>query len=172
MPVFQHWSAPLRWEDGAYIKASTAVGRRGRGFELRSVWGGESECLLSGLSHKQASCLDLCHRSLPDLLSLDPDQVRHLRLKNSTDIPDRSFETCVLSYVCFFVLQKRRRRIDRSMIGEPTNFVHTAHVGSGDLFTGMNSVNSIQNQMQSKGGYVGEAMSVNVQMQLVDTKAG
>ncbi|RXN11807.1 serine palmitoyltransferase 1 [Labeo rohita] len=25
------------------------------------------------------------------------------------------------------------------MIGEPTNFVHTAHVGSGDLFTGMNS---------------------------------
>uniref|UniRef100_A0A8C1TCA5 CDC42 small effector 2 n=1 Tax=Cyprinus carpio TaxID=7962 RepID=A0A8C1TCA5_CYPCA len=69
---------------------------------------------------------------------------------------------------------KRRRRIDRSMIGEPTNFVHTAHVGSGDIFSGMNSVstNSIQNQMQSKGGYGGEAMSVNVQMQLVDTKAG
>ncbi|KYO20636.1 CDC42 small effector protein 2 [Alligator mississippiensis] len=43
---------------------------------------------------------------------------------------------------------KRRRRIDRSMIGEPTNFVHTAHVGSGDLFSGMNSVSSIQNQMQ------------------------
>ncbi|NXS96030.1 C4S2A protein, partial [Jacana jacana] len=36
--------------------------------------------------------------------------------------------------------QKRRRRIDQSMIGEPTNFVHTAHVGSGDLFSGMNSV--------------------------------
>ncbi|KAK1800551.1 hypothetical protein P4O66_005768, partial [Electrophorus voltai] len=35
---------------------------------------------------------------------------------------------------------KRRRRIDRSMIGEPTNFVHTAHVGSGDLFSGMDSV--------------------------------
>ncbi|XP_016360430.1 CDC42 small effector protein 2 isoform X1 [Sinocyclocheilus anshuiensis] len=34
---------------------------------------------------------------------------------------------------------KRRRRIDRSMIGEPTNFVHTAHVGSGDIFSGMNS---------------------------------
>uniref|UniRef100_A0A8C3JUR5 CDC42 small effector 2 n=1 Tax=Calidris pygmaea TaxID=425635 RepID=A0A8C3JUR5_9CHAR len=60
---------------------------------------------------------------------------------------------------------KRRRRIDRSMIGEPTNFVHTAHVGSGDL------VSSIQNQMQSKGGY-GGGMSANVQMQLVDTKAG
>ncbi|TRY83225.1 hypothetical protein DNTS_032504 [Danionella cerebrum] len=55
---------------------------------------------------------------------------------------------------------KRRRRIDRSMIGEPTNFVHTAHVGSGDVFSGINSVNSIQNQMQSKGGYVGEALSV------------
>uniref|UniRef100_A0A8C8BTA9 CRIB domain-containing protein n=1 Tax=Otus sunia TaxID=257818 RepID=A0A8C8BTA9_9STRI len=35
---------------------------------------------------------------------------------------------------------KRRRQIDRSMIGEPTNFVHTTHVGSGDLFSGMNSV--------------------------------
>ncbi|XP_032332545.1 CDC42 small effector protein 2 isoform X1 [Camelus ferus] len=68
-------------------------------------------------------------------------------------------------------IQKRRRRIDRSMIGEPTNFVHTAHVGSGDLFSGMNSVSSIQNQMQSKGGY-GGGMAANVQMQLVDTKAG
>lgn len=57
------------------------------------------------------------------------------------------------------------------MIGEPTNFVHTAHVGSGDLFSGMNSVSSIQNQMQSKGGY-GGGISANVQMQLVDTKAG
>ncbi|XP_048451075.1 CDC42 small effector protein 2 [Rhincodon typus] len=68
---------------------------------------------------------------------------------------------------------KRRRRIDRSMIGEPTNFVHTAHVGSGDVFnSGMNSVSSIQNQMQSKGGYVGPLLPVNVQTQLVDTKAG
>ncbi|XP_030049454.1 CDC42 small effector protein 2-like [Microcaecilia unicolor] len=66
---------------------------------------------------------------------------------------------------------KRRRRIDRSMIGEPTNFVHTAHVGSGDLFSGMNSVSSVQSQMQSKGGY-GAGMSGNVQMQLVETKAG
>ena len=29
------------------------------------------------------------------------------------------------------------------MIGEPTNFVHTAHVGSGDLFSGMNSVSML-----------------------------
>ncbi|OBS78990.1 hypothetical protein A6R68_18635, partial [Neotoma lepida] len=70
---------------------------------------------------------------------------------------------------------KRRRRIDRSMIGEPTNFVHTAHVGSGDLFSGVSSVSvlvsSIQNQMQSKGGY-GGGMPASMQMQLVDTKAG
>ncbi|KAM6394693.1 CDC42 small effector protein 2-like [Rhynochetos jubatus] len=66
---------------------------------------------------------------------------------------------------------KRRRRIDRNLIGEPTNFVHTAHVGSGDLFNGMNSVSSIHNQMQSKGGY-GGGISANVQMQLVDTQAG
>ncbi|XP_037229788.1 CDC42 small effector protein 2 [Falco rusticolus] len=39
------------------------------------------------------------------------------------------------------------------------------------LFRGMDSVSSIQNQMQSKGGY-GGGMSANVQMQLVDTKAG
>lgn len=31
-----------------------------------------------------------------------------------------------------FLLQ-RRRRIDRSMIGQPTNFVHTGHIGSGDV---------------------------------------
>ena len=30
------------------------------------------------------------------------------------------------------------------MIGEPTNFVHTAHVGSGDLFSGMNSVSMLE----------------------------
>lgn len=38
--------------------------------------------------------------------------------------------------------QKRRRRIDRSMIGEPTNFVHTTHVGSGDMGMGLPSVRS------------------------------
>ncbi|ROL42172.1 CDC42 small effector protein 2 [Anabarilius grahami] len=55
----------------------------------------------------------------------------------------------VLGVVC--ELQKRRRRIDRSMIGEPTNFVHMTHVGSGDM--GMPAVNSVQAQMKSKGGY-------------------
>ncbi|KAI5097876.1 CDC42 small effector protein 2, partial [Silurus meridionalis] len=35
---------------------------------------------------------------------------------------------------------KRRRRIDRSMIGEPTNFVHMTHVGSGDMGMGLSAV--------------------------------
>ncbi|RVE74723.1 hypothetical protein OJAV_G00024680 [Oryzias javanicus] len=48
---------------------------------------------------------------------------------------------------------KRRRRIDRSMIGEPTNFVHTTHVGSGDMNMGLASVDLVQAQMKSKGGY-------------------
>lgn len=38
------------------------------------------------------------------------------------------------------------------MIGEPTNFVHTAHVGSGDLFSGMNSVSTRAEQV---GGALG-----------------
>ncbi|CAB1418050.1 unnamed protein product [Pleuronectes platessa] len=38
---------------------------------------------------------------------------------------------------------KRRRRIDRSMIGEPTNFVHTTHVGSGDMGLGLGSVDLV-----------------------------
>ncbi|MEE6503159.1 hypothetical protein FKM82_004758 [Ascaphus truei] len=48
---------------------------------------------------------------------------------------------------------KRRRRIDRSMIGEPKNFVHTAHVGSGDANAGFAMGGSFQDQMKSKGGY-------------------
>lgn len=52
--------------------------------------------------------------------------------------------------------QQRRRgqvRIDRSMIGEPTNFQHTGHIGSGDVELGNSRLRAIQNQMQSKGGY-------------------
>uniref|UniRef100_A0AAY4ELV3 CRIB domain-containing protein n=1 Tax=Denticeps clupeoides TaxID=299321 RepID=A0AAY4ELV3_9TELE len=58
---------------------------------------------------------------------------------------------------------KRRRRIDRSMIGEPTNFVHTTHVGSGDMGMGLSGVSSIQAQMKSKGGY-GNGASDGAQM--------
>ncbi|XP_020898890.1 CDC42 small effector protein 2 [Exaiptasia diaphana] len=45
-----------------------------------------------------------------------------------------------------------RPRIDRSMIGLPTNFRHTGHIGSGDMASGTD-LNQVQSQMQSKGGY-------------------
>uniref|UniRef100_A0A8C5MES0 CRIB domain-containing protein n=1 Tax=Leptobrachium leishanense TaxID=445787 RepID=A0A8C5MES0_9ANUR len=43
--------------------------------------------------------------------------------------------------------QPRRRRIDRSMIGEPMNFIHTAHVGSGEANTGFALVSRSLNRM-------------------------
>ncbi|XP_065063906.1 CDC42 small effector protein 2-C-like [Rhopilema esculentum] len=47
---------------------------------------------------------------------------------------------------------RRRPKIDRSMIGEPTGFKHTGHIGSGEVATGFD-IHSVQDQMQSKGGY-------------------
>lgn len=49
--------------------------------------------------------------------------------------------------------QRPRLRIDRSMIGAPTNFQHTGHIGSGDLDMASAPLNAIQTQMQGKGGY-------------------
>lgn len=52
-----------------------------------------------------------------------------------------------------------RKRIDRSMIGLPTNFRHTGHIGSSELGNnnngngGGNNLVTVQTQMQSKGGY-------------------
>lgn len=40
------------------------------------------------------------------------------------------------------------------MIGMPTDFKHTGHIGSGDMASG-SDLGSIQGQMQSKGGYQG-----------------
>lgn len=50
---------------------------------------------------------------------------------------------------------RNRPRIDRSMIGSPTDFRHTAHLGSSDVYGGGNSDNFglLQTQMKSKGGY-------------------
>jgi hypothetical protein len=62
--------------------------------------------------------------------------------------------------------QTKRRRIDRSMIGSPTNFRHTAHVGSGDMTT---HLRALQHQMASKGGYE-FALPVKVQIPVVDVK--
>lgn len=57
-------------------------------------------------------------------------------------------------------VQNARRRhphhplkIDRSMIGSPTNFVHTSHIGSTDVELSTRSLHEIQKQMESKGGY-------------------
>ncbi|KAG8331962.1 hypothetical protein J6590_031207 [Homalodisca vitripennis] len=58
--------------------------------------------------------------------------------------------------------RQQRRRIDRSMIGEPTNFQHTGHIGSGDVEVGNSRLRAIQNQMQSKGGYETSFTTVKV----------
>lgn len=39
------------------------------------------------------------------------------------------------------------------MIGEPTNFVHTAHIGSDDVGVPGRQLVQLQQQMKSKGGY-------------------
>eukprot|EP00096_Caligus_rogercresseyi_P012468 TRINITY_DN522_c1_g1_i11.p2 TRINITY_DN522_c1_g1~~TRINITY_DN522_c1_g1_i11.p2 ORF type:complete len:102 (-),score=30.82 TRINITY_DN522_c1_g1_i11:1324-1629(-) len=55
-----------------------------------------------------------------------------------------------------------RRRIDRSMIGAPTDFRHTAHIGTSDLESGetetvedssCRGTEYLTHQMNSKGGY-------------------
>ncbi|XP_016428172.1 CDC42 small effector protein 1-like isoform X1 [Sinocyclocheilus rhinocerous] len=46
--------------------------------------------------------------------------------------------------------KKKRRRIDRSMIGEPTNFIHLTHIGSGEMADGMQPSGPMQEQMRSK----------------------
>lgn len=84
----------------------------------------------------------------------------------------------------------QRMRIDRSMIGNPTNFVHTGmyppvinklflveiwksnshlnhcflagHIGSNDTELTPHHMNAIQSQMQGKGGY--EANSLRIQV--------
>lgn len=84
----------------------------------------------------------------------------------------------------------QRMRIDRSMIGNPTNFVHTGeklfdylqlrsshdsihnfewnflyilgHIGSNDSELTPNHINAIQSQMQSKGGYEMNSLRIQV----------
>ncbi|XP_070535553.1 CDC42 small effector protein 2-like [Ptychodera flava] len=64
-------------------------------------------------------------------------------------------DTTWLCFTCCITQQpqQKRRRIDITMIGEPTNFVHTGHIGSGDMASGGGQVGVIQTQMKSKGGY-------------------
>lgn len=39
------------------------------------------------------------------------------------------------------------------MIGNPTNFQHTGHIGSRDVEMPGDQLRALQNQMKSKGGY-------------------
>jgi len=66
---------------------------------------------------------------------------------------------------------RQRRRIDRSMIGEPTNFVHTGHIGSGDVSSqnGAEKVSTMQDQLKSKGGY-DVRLPVQVQLSLINVQ--
>lgn len=71
--------------------------------------------------------------------------------------------------------QKARRKIDRTMIGEPMNFRHTGHIGTGDMMGQSDQLHVVQKQMQSKGGYDGTAMSsttvaINLRPVAVETK--
>ncbi|XP_037674590.1 CDC42 small effector protein 1-like [Choloepus didactylus] len=49
--------------------------------------------------------------------------------------------------------KKKRRRIDQIMIGEPMNFVHLTHTGSGKMGAGdgLAMTGAVQEQTRSKG---------------------
>ncbi|CAI9739247.1 Hypothetical predicted protein [Octopus vulgaris] len=72
----------------------------------------------------------------------------------------------IICFPCCFTVQpqpqkRRRRKIDASMIGLPTNFQHTGHVGSGEVGNRSFDISEeeenrkhltcIQYQMSSKG---------------------
>ncbi|XP_066270224.1 CDC42 small effector protein 2-like isoform X2 [Branchiostoma lanceolatum] len=85
------------------------------------------------------------------------------------------------TWVCFSCCyteqpQPRRKRIDRTMIGQPTNFVHTGHIGHGDMAGNHDEddsvqqhskINSVQLQMRSKGGYDHSSPVNNYQIRAV-----
>lgn len=86
---------------------------------------------------------------------------RERRRRKSLQTSMTEFWVCFSCCVADQPQPKRRRRIDRTMIGEPTNFIHMTHVGSGDMGVSLGAVDSVQSQMKSKGGYVnGTAESV------------
>ncbi|KAL3884428.1 hypothetical protein ACJMK2_024567 [Sinanodonta woodiana] len=65
------------------------------------------------------------------------------------------------------LFQKTRRpRLDPTMIGMPTNFRHTAHIGSGDV-SNSTRVTNLENQMSSKGGY-DHVSPVNIELKVID----
>lgn len=55
------------------------------------------------------------------------------------------------NFSCFYLNTKLCNY--RSMIGEPMNFQHTAHIGSRDVEMPNDQLTALQMQMRSKGGY-------------------
>lgn len=84
------------------------------------------------------------------------------RKMSSAEILSQMFGCCTAEEV-----GPPRRKIDRSMIGNPTDFRHTAHVGTSDLMSdgvssgsgsplpgqGQSFLGQLTNQLNSKGGY-------------------
>jgi len=55
----------------------------------------------------------------------------------------------------------KRRKIDRTMIGDPTNFQHTSHLGgTSDIATRSIEPGSFSALMESKGGHVAESETI------------
>eukprot|EP00045_Choanoeca_perplexa_P003964 m.34612 g.34612 ORF g.34612 m.34612 type:complete len:138 (+) comp12325_c0_seq1:310-723(+) len=53
-------------------------------------------------------------------------------------------------FPCLTVEEEQpRRRFDKSMIGDPADFRHTGHIGSGDT---SQALSTVKTQMGSKGG--------------------
>lgn len=59
----------------------------------------------------------------------------------------------LLRFIDKFLLFDDLHWLFRSMIGEPTNFQHTAHIGSRDVEMPDDQLTALQMQMKSKGGY-------------------
>jgi hypothetical protein len=79
----------------------------------------------------------------------------------SRDVLVQMFQCCLADEQSAGAATVQRHKIDRTMIGNPTDFRHTAHIGSADVGGGgvggdtpaAPDFNQIQNQMRSKGGY-------------------
>ena len=83
------------------------------------------------------------------------------------------FTSCCLEEARNDPRKQRRIRIDRSMIGNPSNFVHTHHLGT-DLHSETNNFNihlqSLQKSMSSKGGYESSMPINSFQMKVIDVQ--
>lgn len=69
---------------------------------------------------------------------------------------------------------RRRRRIDRSMIGQPTDFRHTGHIGSAEVNgeaqqEDHSQLTAVTSQMRSKGGY-DHVTPVHISLNVVDVQ--